>query len=257
MVHDPTKQLEIEMEESAKMSRTGLSRLTNLSAASFVKSLNYKLLQRKYQNHGFDKSFSWDWEKTNYNRIALVNLLVSRRKDPAYLEIGCSSNSLFDSVPASQKTGVDPAAGGTVRATSDAFFAQNNQSFDVIFIDGLHEYEQVQRDIVNSICFLKPGGYVALHDMLPCTWVEHHVPRISGAWTGDVWKVAFELAQSKGIDFKIVKIDHGVGVFRLTETKPEVVNLASELKNKEFDYLYNNIGKLPLIEWQDFVQWLG
>ena len=239
------------------MSQTRLSRLRNLSAASLGTFLNNVFLQRKYQNHGFDRSFQWDWKKINYNRIALVNLLVSKKENPAYLEIGCFSNELFDSVPVTRKTGVDPAAGGTVRATSDAFFEKNTQSFDVVFIDGLHEYAQVQRDVMNAIRFLKHGGYVALHDMLPLTWKEHHVPRVSGKWTGDVWKVAFELAQSRGIDFKIVKIDHGVGVFRLSETKPAVVNLVNELQSKEFDYLYNNIGRLPLIEWQDFVQWLG
>ena len=70
-------------------------------------------------------------------------------------------------------------------------------------------------------------------------------------------KVAFELSQSKGIDFKIVKIDCGVGVFRVTEEKPQLVDLTEELKEKEFEYFYKNIGKLPLVEWQDFVNWLG
>ena len=83
------------------------------------------------------------------------------------------------------------------------------------------------------------------------------MPRLNGIWTGDVWKVAFELAQSTGIDFKIVKIDYGVGVFRVTEEKPKPVDLAEELKEKEFEYFYKNIGKLPLVEWQDFVKWLG
>jgi len=215
------------------------------------------VLRLKYHKQAFSRIFDWDWERINYNRIALVNLLISQKREPSYLEIGCQSNILFNSVVCKQKTGVDPVAGGTVRATSDEFFEKNTQLFDVVFIDGLHEYEQVRRDVANSIRFLKPEGYIALHDMLPASWLEHHIPRINNVWTGDVWKVAFELTQSRGVDFKIVKIDHGVGVFRLTETKPDVANLVNELKNKEFDYLYNNIGKLPLIEWQDFVQWLG
>jgi hypothetical protein len=223
----------------------------------FTTALKGKFLRSKYRNHAFDKSFDWEWEKTNYNRIALVNLSISKKQDPSYLEIGCHSNDLFDSVTARQKTGVDPASGGTVRATSDAFFERNAQFFDMVFIDGLHTYEQVRRDVINSIRFLKPGGYVALHDMLPGSWIEHHVPRISGEWTGDVWKVAFELSQSKGIDFKIVKIDHGVGVFRITEEKPKLLELTQELKDKEFEYFYKNIGKLPLMEWPDFVKWLG
>ena len=38
---------------------------------------------------------------------------------------------------------------------------------------------------------LKPGGSIAIHDMLPRDWIEEHVPQISTrAWTGDGWKGA-------------------------------------------------------------------
>jgi hypothetical protein len=238
-------------------SQIGLSTLVSASGRYLVTMLKYKYQKLKYKKRAFTQSFDWGWGKTNYNRIALVNLLVSKQQNPAYLEIGCQSNTLFDSVPANIKTGIDPVSGGNVRATSDVFFERNTQLYDVIFIDGLHTYEQVQKDVINSIRFLKPGGYVALHDMLPGSWLEHHVPRLNGIWTGDVWKVAFELAQSTGIDFKIVKIDYGVGVFRVTEKEPKLVDLANELKEKEFEYFYKNIGKLPLVEWQDFVKWVG
>jgi hypothetical protein len=226
-------------------------------AQPFTGTLKYVLLQSKYKRHAFEKAFDWQWEKTHYNRIALVNLLISKKHDPAYLEIGCASNSLFDSVPCNRKIGVDPVAGGNIRRTSDDFFGSNTQLFDIVFIDGLHTYEQVRRDVINSVNFLKPGGYIAMHDMLPGSWVEHHVPRISGDWTGDVWKVAFEISQSKAIDFKIVKIDHGVGVLRLTDERANLADHRGELKEKEFEYFYTNIAKLPIIEWQEFVDWLG
>ena len=41
--------------------------------------------------------------------------------------------------------------------TSDAFFATNKESFDFIFIDGLHEANQVFRDAMNSLEWLNPG----------------------------------------------------------------------------------------------------
>ena len=34
----------------------------------------------------------------------------------------------------------------------------------VFFIDGLHEYAQVKRDIENSLNFLEPNGVILLHD---------------------------------------------------------------------------------------------
>jgi methyltransferase family protein len=232
-------------------------KLTRHFVYPFWAALTERYLRVKYRSHRFEHSFQWDWEKINYNRIALVNLLISRMRDPAYLEIGCQSNNLYDSVPCNQKTGVDPVAGGNVRATSDEFFSANKRSFDLIFIDGLHTYEQARRDVINSLKFLKPGGYIALHDMLPESWIEHHVPRLSDAWTGDVWKVAFELSQSKGIDFKIVKIDHGVGVLRVTGAQPELQDAGRELQGQEFEYLYENVSRLPIISWQDFVSWAG
>ena len=52
------------------------------------------------------------------------------------------------------------------------------------------------------------------HDFIPRNFLEEYVPRISGAWTGDVWKVSIELAQTKGINFKVVMADHGVGFLK-------------------------------------------
>lgn len=197
------------------------------------------------------------WTDDSYNRIAVVNLLVSKKSESDYLEIGCASNRLFNSVSALKKVGVDPAAGGTMRMTSDEFFKHNSAYFDVIFIDGLHTYDQVRNDVINAIKFLSAGGWVALHDMLPRDWIEHHTPILSkGAWTGDVWKVAFELSNTEGIDFKILKIDHGVGVFRVTKENVVLKDMTAELYDKEFSYYYDNIKSLPLVEWGDAQQWL-
>ncbi len=196
--------------------------------------------------------------KRIFNRIAVVNLLLNKFEDPADLQIGCASDGLFNSVPVQKKTGVDPSSGGNVRKTSDAFFATNNDRFDVVFIDGLHTYEQVRRDVTNSIKSLNVGGWIALHDMLPRNWIEQHVPPIvSGeVWTGDVWKVAFELKETNGLEFNILKIDHGVGVIKVLDAKAVLTDLRDDLLYKEFSYYYENIDKLPIAEWNDAQEWL-
>lgn len=223
----------------------------------FLVPVYYKLLVRKWSHHSDSRRFKWDWSATNYNRIAVVNLLLSKVNDPAYLEIGCASNALFDSVPALNKVGVDPASGGTERKTSDAFFEQNKSQFDVVFIDGLHTYEQVRKDVINSIKCLKDNGWVALHDMLPRDWREQHIPVLTlGAWSGDVWKVAFELSQTDGIDFKILKVDYGVGVFRVLKTDVVLKDLTDDLRDKQFSYFYDNIKALPITDWKEAQQWL-
>ena len=58
--------------------------------------------------------------------------------------------------------------------TSDEFFSQNKDIFDVIFIDGLHEYHQVYNDAINALKAIKKGHYVAFHDFLPGNWKEEH-----------------------------------------------------------------------------------
>jgi hypothetical protein len=217
----------------------------------------FSKLQKHFQHHACDKTIEWNWESINYNRIALVNLLTSKYTNCDYLEIGCNTNNLFDSVPVKNKVGVDPFAGGNIRKTSDDFFKENNAKFDVIFIDGLHTYEQVRLDVINAIKALKPGGWIALHDNLPRDWIEQHVPVVSPTyWTGDVWKVAFELAKTVGIDFKILKIDYGVGVFKLNASAPQLVDLTAELSDKQFSYFYENLSQLPILEWEEAQSWL-
>jgi len=223
----------------------------------FVNRLKQKYLLKKWSHHADTRSLDWEWGKINFNRIAVVNLLLNKFKEPDYLEIGCASNNLFNSIPVRNKIGVDPSSGGNVRETSDAFFENNTMRFDVIFIDGLHTYEQVRRDVMNSLKFVNKGGWIALHDMLPLNWLEQHIPIITdGAWTGDVWKVAFELAETKGIEFKILKIDHGVGVIKLIDPDATLKDMRSELLDKEFTYYYDNLDRLPITEWDDAQEWL-
>jgi hypothetical protein len=212
---------------------------------------------RQYREHAVPGTLPWTWDGKP-NRVALVNLLMHGRLLGDYLEIGCDTNVLFDSVAAANKVGVDPSRGGTLRMASDAFFASNERLFDVIWIDGQHTYEQVRRDVVNAIASLKPGGWVGIHDLLPRNWIEGFVPRLipEGAWSGDVWKVAFELARSDGIDFRILNIDRGVGVFRVTDPAARLVDMQAELTPATFGYLRERVTELPIIEWDAGFRWI-
>lgn len=213
--------------------------------------------RKKNPTPSFKKTFDWQWETKRFNRIALINLLCNTKIDGSYLEIGCQGNICFDAIPMMDKIGVDPESGGTHKMYSDDFFKNNQKKFDVIFIDGLHVYDQVHRDVVNSISALKPGGWIALHDMLPHDAVSEHVPNISkGAWYGDVWKVAFELVESTGIEFKVIKIDAGIGLLRLTSPTAQITDLSHILLEKRFEYFYNNINQLPLTEWDEAYEWI-
>ena len=51
--------------------------------------------------------------------------------------------------------------------STDDFFKQNKETFDLIFIDASHEYEQVKKDLHNSLNILNEDGFIALHDVDP------------------------------------------------------------------------------------------
>lgn len=226
---------------------------------SAVKSkILYKLIEYRSKSHSNPEAFDWNWAETHFNRIALVNHLIANTKgwDSNYLEIGCAGNSLFDSVATKRKVGVDPAEGGTHRELSDDFFQRNKEKFDVIFIDGLHHYQQVRRDTLNALESLEDGGWIAFHDFLPASWKEHHVPRLQTAWTGDCWKVAVELTQAKGVDFKILEIDNGVGLLRKTSSDWNIPDMSKDLLNAEFDIFVEKIKTFPIINFEQAVSFI-
>ena len=209
--------------------------------------------ERNFSKHSHPKTYDWAWKTKGFNRIATVNYLISISGglNARYLEIGCASNALFDSVSSIYKTGVDPASGGTHCMTSDSFFANNQEIFDVIFIDGLHEYEQVHRDAINALKAVEVGGFIAFHDFLPSTWKEHHVPRISDAWTGDCWKLAVQLMESTGIEFVILDIDYGVGLMKKLSDDWSVPEVTEDLKTAEFDRFVAISDMLPIHSFTD------
>lgn len=211
---------------------------------------NYNIT-KKFGQYETNKTIKNDWHKYNINRIALINSAVrkvlDKKKDCKYLEIGCDDNFVFNSIilPNENKIGVDPRQGGNHRMTSDEFFSQNKKNFDVIFIDGLHHYEQCQKDVINSLKFLNLNGYIFIHDLLPLNWKMELVPRIQGHWNGDVWKVGYELSLLKNLEFKIANIDSGIGYLKKT-SDIKYIKLP-ELLNKRFKDYLNIYNELPLI----------
>ena len=215
-------------------------------------------LTRKYRESRSPHAFDYDWAAIRHNRISLVNLLLADNPGGDYLEIGCASNLLFDAVMAARKTGVDPRSGGTHRQTSDDFFQDHPDArFDVVFIDGLHHYDQVHRDVVNALEATRAGGWIGLHDMLPRDWIEEHVPQISTSrWTGDGWKVAFELMASPRVDFRLLAIDHGVGVVRVLADDAKIPDFSQALASKRFSYLYEHFAELPVVGYDAGRAWI-
>ena len=232
------------------------NRKKKLSLNTIIREAILVNLHKK--NHFGDK-FEYEWDEIHYNRMAVTNLLLADKPTSRYLEIGCAGNDLFDAVLAEVKIGVDPRRGGTHRMTSDAFFSTYQaDGFDLVFIDGLHLYDQVRRDLDGALRVLKPGGWIAIHDMLPRDWLEEHVPQIrTRGWTGDGWKVAFELLASIDVEFKLLALDHGLVVVRPLCHNPSIPDLAATLGEERFAYLYRHFALLPVVGYHEAAAWIA
>ena len=231
-------------------------RKKKLSLNTIVREL---FLVNAHKRDRVEGVFDYEWHEINYDRRAVVNLLLADRPDGDYLEIGCAGNELFDAVMARRKVGVDPHRGGTHRMTSDAFFAAHtNDRFDVVFIDGLHLYGQVHRDFEGALRVLKPGGWIAIHDMLPRDWLEEHVPQIrTRGWTGDGWKLAFELLASPDVEFRLIAIDHGVLVAKPLAPSPAIADQSAALGKERFGYLHRHFPLLPVVDYGEAADWIA
>ncbi len=203
----------------------------------FVENFKYKL------KYNFPK---------NFDRVDLINYLINKHNYTDYLEIGCDKDQLFSKINLKNKVGVDPVSGGNVRETSDEFFLKNSKKFDIIFIDGLHVYKQVKKDIINSIKFLKEKGIILVHDCMPDSIGKQAVPRYKMQWNGDVWKAIVDLRQNTDLDIFTCEIDQGIGIIKKNKNTSilKIDKPVNELKFK--DYYKNYKSYLRVITLDQF-----
>jgi hypothetical protein len=212
----------------------------------FIK-LNYIFFNK---GEKFFKRHRFVWENKS-NRTDLILEIIYKKKVTSYLEIGCDDDLNFSKINVQNKIGVDPNKGGNVRLTSDQFFLENKFFFDLIFIDGLHEFKQVIKDIENSIKFLNPNGIILVHDCLPQTIWHQLVPRIyKGTWTGDVWKSIVYFRTKKNLDTYTIFIDNGIGMILPKENKNTLNLNFDQISKLGFkDYYYNYKSYLNVIDY--------
>jgi hypothetical protein len=163
----------------------------------------------------------------------IILQLIEAKGYKSYLEIGCDRDTTFNRIRIERKAGVDPIRGGTIRKTSDEFFKDNKESFDIIFIDGLHIVDQVERDILNALDCLNDHGTIVVHDLLPENELMQKVPRQVKEWTGNGW-IAWAKLKSKisYVFMAVVDTDYGCGL--ITSGRQNL----TQVRKKVFDYQY-------------------
>lgn len=194
-------------------------------------------------------------EQSIGKRTEILNFLIDKFKYQRHLEIGLDTNKNFKKIKCKYKVGVDPAKGiyshanPTYTMTSDDFFNQNKEMFDIIFVDGLHEHKQVYRDIINSLNVLTLGGSVVCHDMNPLSEALQTFPRKNikgGPWNGDCWKAFVQLRMERDdLEMCVIDADWGIGVIRKgTQKKLVAADLTYENLNKNRNEWLNLVSEM-------------
>ncbi len=168
-------------------------------------------------------------------RTSILNTLVSRYAYTSYLEIGLGNGRNFAAIEVerAKKVSVDtnPNHRPDFAMSSDEFFAQNERRFDLVFIDGLHECEQVERDILHALEVLNEGGTIVCHDMNPVQEIHQSRPRKSAFWNGDVWKTWVKLRARADLEMTVLDCDQGCGILR--RGSQETIHVDETLLNWE------------------------
>ena len=238
-------------------------------------SMGKILVNDSYHIIGNEKS-KLETKKRPFRFDVINELIKYLDKDISYLEIGVRNpKDNFDKINAINKFSVDPGLSYKenpvqFKMTSDTFFQQikvgkilnEKNKFDIVFIDGLHLADQVERDIHNSLSYLSDDGFIVLHDCNPPTEFharETYAYSLSPAkdkWNGTTWKAFFKFRQKEGYYSCCIDSDWGVGVI----SKSINFGKPTQIHNPYFEFKIleeNRTDSLNLMSYEQFLNFLN
>lgn len=146
-----------------------------------------------------------------------LNVLAEKLGAKSYLEIGVHRGRTFFHTSVAMKHAVDPKfkfdpaefEDETTRffaMTSDDYFRNHadGQKFDLVFLDGLHVFEQTFRDFCSALTLTHDRSVIIIDDTYPSD-VYSACPDLAGAslrdqyggtgrgWHGDIFKMIFAI----------------------------------------------------------------
>lgn len=175
----------------------------------------------------------FDYNNSTTFRFDIINHLIAKNGFTRYLEIGVRNpDDCFNRINIETKHSVDPCieidADVNYKLTSDKFFdlldnsnldLESNYKWDVIFVDGLHISDQVERDILNSLNHLSDNGFIIMHDCNPplISHAREDFHDISmpagGDWNGTTWKSFYKFRATRSdLEMATIDTDWGVGI---------------------------------------------
>tara|TARA_R110002020_G_scaffold25813_2_gene83555 strand:- start:3684 stop:4256 length:573 start_codon:yes stop_codon:yes gene_type:complete len=175
----------------------------------------------------------------------IINYLIKIKKYSRFLEIGVRHNGdkmSINHIECEYKDGVDIMPDRcNYTMTSDQFFEliPDSQMYDIIFVDGDHEKNQVLKDIKNSLKHLNEGGTILCHDINPPE--EFY---LASRYCNNCWEAWAELRSTRSdLEMYALNIDLGPGIIRVgtQETYKDKIEFSWEYLDSNRTQLLNEI----------------
>ena len=238
-----------------------------LKSARYLEILEEYLQLRKKQQKESSNLENYNQSMVLKRRSDRLNQLATINKSSNYLEIGVSKGITFNAVNIKNKVAVDPkfkfktqkyATENIVflEITSDEFFknhAKGFESFDLIYLDGLHTFEQTFRDFCASVSLAHsqtiwliddtcPGSYAQAQSSLQnCTKLRQFSPEKNGNWMGDVFKI-------------VAAIHDFFPQFSFATFPHHGQTVVWNQWRSDFEPLWNSLETISRLEYLDFVE---
>jgi predicted O-methyltransferase YrrM len=191
---------------------------------------------------------------TTMKRSEVLQPILELYTSPRYLEIGVNTGETFFALSAARKVAVDPNFRFDIKAAqereehasffeieSDRYFEnliEQEEKFDVIYLDGLHVFEQTLRDFTNALYYLTADGVIVVDDVVPSSYaaslpneeaavrLKHEINEADQSWMGDVYRLVFFIeAFYPQYDYATVIENHGqLVVWRSRRNAPTVTH---------------------------------
>jgi hypothetical protein len=229
-----------------QINKIGLYKINNLLFK--INNLSTTEKQKIGKKYTIDKYLN----RVNVQRWDIINYFITKNQYSRYLEIGVNDGLCIRKIKISHKDGVDPFPGSEVGGifvpeinycmSSNDFFASisENQKYDIIFVDGLHNSIQVDQDIINSLKHLNQNGVILVHDCNPPEYELQLIPRVTGLWNGDVWKSIAKLRCTRtDLRVSVIDTDWGIGIVHPGSQKTYNALSLEEILNN-WKYFDNN-----------------